>query len=98
MITALIICLTIIFCVTLFILWATYMSMNQLPMFTFGECVQKEAPVEETPNPIGFAPEEDTKTKEQTAKEQKDALLADPVTMIASLLRGEVDIDELTRN
>jgi hypothetical protein len=68
-------------------------------MFTYGECVWKEksndAPILVN-QPIGFtAPEAET-PKEKTDKELKDALMSDPITMTAALLRGEVDIDELT--
>jgi hypothetical protein len=44
---------------------------------------------------MGFAPPEEDKPKDKTDKELKDAIMADPITMTAALLRGEVDIDEL---
>ena len=93
MITTLIICLTVIFCVTWLTVWATFMALRQLPMFTFGECIQKEPVVEDEPNPIGFS---DTEApKEKTPKEEKESLMSDPITMTAALLRGEVDIDDI---
>lgn len=98
MITALIICGTVIICLLLLLKWATDMSREGLPMFTYGECIQKEE-TEYTPSSakIGFtAPEEPEQSKETTAKEQKDAVLKDPITMFSALLRGEVDIDDVT--
>jgi hypothetical protein len=71
------------------------MSKNNLPMFTYGECLYKveEVPTEQETH-IGFeAPAEDQKPTDQ---EKKDTLLADPIMMCAALLRGEVDVDELT--
>jgi hypothetical protein len=73
------------------------MSKAELPMFTYGECVKKETsdfvPINQ---PIGFTPPEEEKTPEQTKKEQQEAMLKDPITMTAALLRGEVDIDDIT--
>lgn len=98
MITTLIICVTIVLCLVLLLKWITDMARGELPMFTYGECIQKEpaepAPVSDTP--IGFAAPEEEKPKDKTDKEIKDAIMADPITMTAALLRGEVDIDELT--
>lgn len=98
MIITAIICFTVVLCLFLILKWAKDMSTAQLPMFTYGECVWKdkvEGPTQGETNPIGFAPsEEGSKTK--TEKEIKDAILADPITMTAALLRGEVDIDDIT--
>ena len=96
MITTLIICITVVFCLVLLLKWAKDMSTAGLPMFTYGECVREEtsndAPVNE---PIGFkAPEESSEKKSD--KEQKEAVLKDPITMFSALLRGEVDIDDVT--
>ena len=103
MITALIICLTIIFCVVWITLWIKHMVIRNLPLFTYGQCVWK--PEEDTlsksiVNPIGFTinvseETEPTVDKEKTDKEKKEALAEDPTTLITALLRGEVDIDEL---
>lgn len=96
MITTLIICLTVVFCVVWTTLWIKHMVVRNLPMFTYGECTWKEESPKLEANPIGFAPEEEeTKSKEQTEKEKKEAVLADPITMTAALLRGEVDIDDI---
>jgi hypothetical protein len=73
------------------------MSVAELPMFTYGECVHPDT-TDGVPaaNPIGFKSEEEEKPKEKTDKEIKDAYLKDPITLTASLLRGEVDIDDIT--
>jgi hypothetical protein len=74
------------------------MSREGLPMFTYGEYIQKEE-AEYTPSgeKIGFTPpEEPEQPKDKTDKEQKDAVLKDPITMFSALLRGEVDIDDVT--
>lgn len=91
------ICLTIIICLILILKWAKDMSRAELPMFTYGECVQKETS-DFTPDntPIGFAAPEEEQPKDKTDKEIKDAYLKDPITLTASLLRGEVDIDDIT--
>lgn len=96
MIIAIIVCVTVIFCVIWITLWARHMVVSNLPMFTYGECVWKEEEQDE-PNsqPIGFKPEEE-QSKDKTAKEAKEAVFKDPVTMTAALLRGEVDIDDIT--
>ena len=100
MITTLMICVTIIFCVIWITLWAKHMVTNNLPMFTYGECVWKdkyEGPTQGETNLVGFAPPEEEKPAEKKSdKEVKDAIMADPITMTAALLRGEVDIDELS--
>lgn len=74
------------------------MSTAELPMFTYAECVKKEKPDFVPVNtPIGFVPPDDTEeSKKKTASEIKEALLKDPTTLITSLLRGEVDIDDIT--
>ena len=98
MITALIICGTVVLCLLVLLKWVTDMSREGLPMFTYGECIQKEQD-EDIPSSakIGFTPpEEPEQPKEKTDKEQKDAVLKDPITMFSALLRGEVDIDELS--
>lgn len=96
MITALIICVTVIICLIIVLLWVKDMSSANLPMFTYGECVWKEkADTTPTTQPIGFQPEEE-KPKDKTDEEQKKAYLKDPITLTASLLRGEVDIDDIT--
>lgn len=78
------------------------MSTAELPMFTYGECVKTELP-DSTPSgsPIGFKAPEDEQNKENTDKEKtdkevKEAMFKDPITMTAALLRGEVDIDDIT--
>ena len=73
------------------------MSRAELPMFTYGECVQyePEKKVEDATKPIGFVVE-DKPVEKKSDKEIKDALMQDPITMTAALLRGEVDIDELS--
>lgn len=98
--SVLIICLTIIFCVVWITLWIKHMVVRNLPLFTYGQCVWKDAdsvkPSEA--HPIGFKAEEDEdedKLKGPTNKEQKEAYLKDPVTLTAALLRGEVDIDDI---
>lgn len=96
MITALIVCVTVIICLIIILLWAKDMSSANLPMFTYGECVWKEeADTTPTTQSIGFQPEVET-PKDKTDKEQKEAYLKDPITLTASLLRGEVDIDDIT--
>lgn len=98
MITTLIICVTVVLIICIILKWITDMSRAELPMFTYGECVQKETE-EYTPHkdPIGFTPpEEDKPAEKKSDKEIKDAIMTDPITMAAALLRGEVDIDELT--
>lgn len=76
------------------------MSVRGLPMFTYGECVWKdkvEEPTQGETNPIGFSAEaEEENTEKKSDKEQKDAVLKDPITMFSALLRGEVDIDDVT--
>lgn len=80
------------------------MVVRNLPLFTYGQCVWKDAdsvkPSEA--HPIGFQAEADKdkdenedKLKGPTNKEQKEAYLKDPVTLTAALLRGEVDIDDI---
>lgn len=96
MITAIIVCVTVIFCVIWITLWAKHMVVRNLPMFTYGECVwKKEEQSEPSAQPIGFKPEEE-QPKDKTDKEAKEAVFKDPVTMTAALLRGEVDIDDIT--
>lgn len=99
MITTLIICATVIFCVIWITLWIKHMVINELPLFTYGQCVQRgEDDLEPKSNPVGFQPDADdnAEVKEKTTKEQKEAYLKDPITLTASLLRGEVDIDDIT--
>ena len=102
MITTLIICLTVVFCVIWITLWVKHMSVNGLPMFTHGECVWKdkvEEPTQGETNPIGFSAEETSEPEtpeKKSDKEQKEAVLKDPITMFSALLRGEVDIDDIT--
>ena len=99
MITTLIICLTIIFCVVWLTLWARHMVVRNLPMFTYGECVYKDAveePTQDETNRMGFSAPEEEPSEKKSDKEIKDAYMKDPITMTAALLRGEVDIDELT--
>ena len=101
--TALIICLTIIFCVVWLTTWAKRMAERELPMFTYAECERTytgeecdEAPVE---TPIGFRPPEE-KTEEKTEEqmsdmEKMDRLLSDTASTVSALLRGEVDFDDI---
>ena len=98
MTTTLIICGTVVLCLMIILKWVTDMSRAELPMFTYGECVwsdKVEEPTQGETNPVGFAPPEESAAK-KSEKEIKDAMMADPITMTAALLRGEVDIDELT--
>ena len=97
--TTIIICLTVIFCVIWITLWIKHMVINGLPLFTYGRCMQcEENNLETKPNPVGFQPDADdgAEVKEKTTKEQKESYLKDPITLTASLLRGEVDIDDIT--
>lgn len=95
--TTLLICITVILCLVIVLRWAKDMSVAELPMFTYGECVKKE-PSDFVPvnKPMGFAAPEEEKSKDKTDKEIKEAILKDPITMTAALLRGEVDIDDIT--
>ena len=99
MITALIICITVILCVVWYTLWVTYMSRRALPMWLHAECVHKEdpEPVSE-PNTIGFVQADTTKhTEEKTLsdKELREQVLQDTASTISALLRGEVDFDDI---
>lgn len=100
MITTAIICVTVLIGLFLILKWAKDMSTANLPMFTYGECVWKEEPKEiAEPTPIGFKPEDTSEEKqvdEKTKREIREAYLRDPITLTASLLRGEVDIDDIT--
>lgn len=99
MITTIIICITILVCLFMVLKWAHDMSTASLPMFTYGECIQKDSDEQPAPvtQPIGFAPaEEEEKPGDKTDREQKEAVLKDPITMFSALLRGEVDIDDVT--
>ena len=97
--TALIICLTIIFCVVWLTTWAKRMAERELPMFTYAECERTyageecdEAPVE---TPLGFRPPEE-KTEEQMSDQEKmNKILSDTASTVSSLLRGEVDFDDI---
>lgn len=103
--TTLIICLTVIFCVVWITLWIKWMVSRNLPLFTYGQCVWKEnTPCCTGSQPIGFVPPEEVSKEtpaekpeqKKTDKEIKEELMQDPVTLCASLLRGEVDIDDVT--
>jgi hypothetical protein len=94
MITTLIICGTILLCLVILLKWIADMSRACLPMFTYGECVWKDST--EEPKQMGSSAEEEKSVDKKSDKEIKDAIMADPITMTAALLRGEVDIDELT--
>ena len=99
MTTTLIICLKVIFCVVWITLWTKHMVVKNLPMFTYGECVWKdkvEEPTQGETNPVGFAVPEEEPVEKKSDKEIKDAFMKDPITMTAALLRGEVDIDDVT--
>ena len=97
MITIAIICITVIICLFMVLKWAKDMSTANLPMFTYGECVWKEEPKEPSvTQPIGFTTSEEKQPDEKTKREIKEAYLKDPITLTASLLRGEVDIDDIT--
>ena len=97
--TALIICLTIIFCVVWLTTWAKRMSKCGLPMFTYAACERTyadgEADEEPVETPIGFQlPEE--KTEEQMSDVEKmNQILSDTASTVSSLLRGEVDFDDI---
>lgn len=76
------------------------MVSKEYPLFTYAECthVPDDKEQSDEKHPIGFfseAEEEDVKSKDLTEKEQKEALMRDPITLTAALLRGEVDIDEI---
>lgn len=91
-----IICLTIIICVVWITCWITYMVKRNLPLFTHGNCtwVPSDSNDEKSiTNPVGFTDTENE--KQPTDKEAKEAVLKDPVTLFSSLLRGEVDIDDI---
>ena len=100
MITTAMICITVVICLFMVLKWAKDMSTANLPMFTYGECVWKEEPEEVvTTEPIGFKPEDTSEEKqvdEKTKREIRESYLRDPITLTASLLRGEVDIDDIT--
>ena len=91
------ICLFVYLTVSMILRWIRQMAEDELPMFTYGECVKKEQP-EYTPGrtPIGFQASDEETSKDKTDKEIKEAILTDPITMTAALLRGEVDIDDIT--
>jgi len=97
MITALIICITLVVCLCLILKWATDMAKAGLPMFTRGELVWR--PADDTPcskPPIGFAPEEvQSEEKAKSDRELFDEMLKDSASTISALLRGEVDFDEI---
>ena len=101
MITTLIICLTIIICVIWITLWVKHMVSRNLPLFTYGECVWNDKPTntsQSKTHPIGFADSTEQTSepdKKPTDKEIREALMQDPITLCASLLRGEVDIDDV---
>lgn len=98
MITTLIICATVIICLIIILLWAKDMATAGLPMFTYGECVKKESSDSTPVYPsMGFITVSDeSENKEKTDKEKQEAYLKDPIALTASLLRGEVDIDDIT--
>jgi hypothetical protein len=94
----LMICGTVLLCLCITLKWITDMSTADLPMFTHGECVWKDSTEESTVepvNPVGFANTEEPSEK-KSDKELKEAFMKDPITMAAALLRGEVDIDDVT--
>ena len=98
MITALIICTTVILCVVWLTLWVTYMSKHSLPMWLHAECVHKEDPVATSaPQPIGFTADTVVAEPEKALsdKELKEQLLQDTASTISALLRGEVDFDDI---
>lgn len=98
MIICLIACITVIFCVVYITQWVRHMAKNDLPMFTRCEFVRYiKDETEQEPNPMGFqapAPEEE---KKPTDEDAKDAIYSDPIRLCAALMRGEVDVDELSR-
>lgn len=99
MIICFMICITVVFCVVYILHWARNMAQDNLPMFTWGECVYKEEqPTTTETHPLGFVVDEThDEEKKPTDGEIKEQQLADPVMLCAALIRGEVDIDELTR-
>ena len=101
MIIATVCCITVIFCVVWITMWIGHMVKHGYLLWTYGECVWKDEdkPVEEETHPIGFVPvetKEEEAPKKPSDKEVKEALLADPAIMFSALLRGEVDIDDIT--
>jgi len=76
------------------------MVVRNLPMFTYGECVWKDKKdsddVSDPAQPIGFAAPEEESSEKKSDKDIKEAFMKDPITMTAALLRGEVDIDDIT--
>jgi hypothetical protein len=98
MITAIIICGTILLGIVILLKWTSDMSRAGLPMFTYGECVWKDSSDEsqDKTNPVGFTVTEEESSEKKSDKEIKNAIMSDPITMTAALLRGEVDIDELS--
>lgn len=95
MIVTIIICCTVLIALVIILKWAKDMSTANLPMFTYGECVWKEA-TSDTPittQPIGFAVADEE--KQLSSQEQLEAVLQDTASTISALLRGEVDYDEI---
>lgn len=101
MITALIVCITVVLCIVWLTLWVTYMSKHSLPMWLFAECVHKEENYAPTTPPIGFQADPDSDEtdkaaeKELSDRELRDQLLSDTASTISALLRGEVDFDDI---
>ena len=102
MITTIIICVTVIIVVALILKWAKDMSAAGLPMFTYGECIQKseEDNPKVVPAPVGFqadvTPESKHKDETQMSDvERMNAILQDSASTISALLRGEVDFDDI---
>lgn len=93
-----IICLFVYLAINMILRWIRQMAEDGLPMFTYGSLEWKTNSDKDEigTTPIGFATTEETPTEKKSEKEIKESYMSDPITMTAALLRGEVDIDDIT--
>lgn len=101
-VNVIIICVTILLAIVYITFWLTYMARRKLPCVTVGTLEPKpEQPAVAAPtNAIGFVTTSDTsedKVEERSDKEEKETLLKDVASTVSSLLRGEVDFDDIRR-
>ena len=101
-VNVIIICLTVLLAIVYITLWLTYMAKCKLPCFTLGtlEPEPEQPKAEVATKPIGFVTTNDTpegKVEERSDKEKQEMLLSDVASTISSLLRGEVDFDDIRR-
>lgn len=83
--------------------WIDHMVSNNKPLFTWAQCQWNQNSVDEVKQSIGFtAPPElnesvdDTQDQDKlTDKQKREQILTDVSATVTSLLRGEVDFDEL---